>query len=57
METLKIGDGDWMLGGKDPSALDFLLAKPLGNADSLGLLDDDEFPTLKKKILTNRHQG
>ena len=45
MERLKIGDEDWMLGGKDPRALDFLLANPLGNTDSLGLLDDDEFPT------------
>ena len=51
LESQKIGDGDWMIGGKNPSAVDYLLAKPLGNADSLGLLDD--FPSLKnilKKI-------
>ena len=49
LESLKSAESDWMLGGKEPSAVDFLLAKPLGNADSLGLLG--EFPMLKK-ILT-----
>ena len=49
LEKFKSAEGDWMLEGKEPSAVDFLLAKPLGNADSLGLLG--EFPKLKK-ILT-----
>ena len=49
LERFKSSESDWMLGGKEPSAVDFLLAKPLGNADSLGLLG--EFPKLKK-ILT-----
>lgn len=49
LERLKSAESDWMLGGKEPSAVDFLLAKPLGNADSLGLLG--EFSKLKK-ILT-----
>ena len=46
LQTLKVGEGAYMLGGTRPSALDFLLAKPLGNAESLGILD--EFPILKK---------
>lgn len=46
LQSLKVGEGDYMLGGKNPSAVDFLLAKPLGNADSLSLLDN--FPILKK---------
>lgn len=50
LQRFKAGEGDWMLGGSQPSAVDFLLAKPLGNAESLGLLGD--FPILKK-ILTN----
>lgn len=39
--------GDYLLGGTKPSAIDFILAKPLGNAASLGLLNDG-FEKLKK---------
>jgi glutathione S-transferase len=40
-----LGDSDFFL-GSNISAIDFLVAKPLSNADSLGLLED--FPALSR---------
>ena len=40
----KNGGGTFLMGGDSPTALDFLLAKPLGNARSMNALDD--FPEL-----------
>ena len=42
-----LGDGPYFLGSQI-SAIDFLAAKPLGNADSMGLLSD--FPQLKELL-------
>mmetsp|Transcript_24972 Transcript_24972/g.40886 ORF Transcript_24972/g.40886 Transcript_24972/m.40886 type:complete len:96 (-) Transcript_24972:1704-1991(-) len=40
-----LGDSLFFMGGTSPSAIDFLVAKPLNNANSLGLLVD--YPTLQ----------
>ena len=42
--TQWLGDGPYFL-GRQPSALDFLVAKPLGNARSMGFLSD--YPALE----------
>jgi glutathione S-transferase len=39
-----LGSNDYFMGHETPSAIDFLMAKPFGNANSLGLLE--EFPSL-----------
>ena len=46
-----LGDSDFFLGDGDDSisAIDFLVAKPLNNADSLGLLK--EFPALSRLLM------
>lgn len=49
-----LGDTPYFLGRHDatndgctgPSAIDYLITKPLNNARALGLLNDDNFPTL-----------
>ncbi len=40
-----LGDGPFLMGERI-SAIDYLIAKPLNNANSLGLLSEEEFPTL-----------
>jgi hypothetical protein len=47
-----LGDTWYFLGRDDdsgPSAIDYLVTKPLNNASSLGLLDDG-FPTLRHHL-------
>lgn len=44
--TKFLGDSKYFMGDQI-SAIDFLVTKPLGNADSLGLLDQSDFPGLR----------
>lgn len=44
--TKFLGDSRFFM-GDNISAIDYLVTKPLGNADSLGLLDENDFPGLR----------
>jgi glutathione S-transferase len=41
-----LGNKEYFMGGSNPTAIDYLVTKPLNNAHSMGILDESEFPTL-----------